>query len=64
MKTTIIFLLLFLCGCAGSPRFDITKNVYLLNSPNAKVEYRTESAVKSLAEIAQDLEGTLKVTPR
>jgi len=63
MKTTVIFLL-FLCGCAGSPRITITKNIYIMDSDYVAVEYRTESITRSLAEIAQDLEGTLKVTPR
>ena len=58
------FLILLVFGCAGSPKITINKQVYIMNSPNAKTEYKTESTTSNVAEIVQDLKDLLKVTPR
>jgi len=63
MKLYCLFAsLVLLSGCAGSPRINITKNVYVVeNSAPVFVDYRTESSTSSDADIVQELKELLKI---
>jgi len=58
-----LLLLVFLTGCvpAGSPRINITKNVYVVDSCDVEVSYSTKSSTDSDADITQELRELLKV---
>ena len=59
----LVLLSVFLAGCipAGSPRINITKNVYVYESCNTYIGYSTESSTTSDADIVQELEELLKI---
>jgi len=57
-------LLVFLVGCAGSPRIDlhITKNVYVIdNQEQVTVTYTTKSGVDVDQVIEQQIRDLLKI---
>jgi len=64
MKWVLLAVATLLSACAGSPDIMIIKNVYVTDSDDVEVTYRTESTSTSVAEIVQDLKDLIKASPK